>query len=123
MKKVLLILLICVYAISTFGVSIKEFHCCGQLKSVGISYVTVHLNNGNRDCCETTHHFFKITTSHLVAKHVKKPVKPITDPILTLHPSGIALSIPQLFSYTSTTQSAPILYKAPIYTLHCVYRI
>ncbi|WP_074237707.1 hypothetical protein [Chitinophaga niabensis] len=123
MKKVLLILLICVYAISTFGVSIKEFHCCGQLKSVGISYITVLHNNANSDCCETTHHFYKITTSHLAAKHVKKPVKPVTDQTFSLYPSGITFTIPRLSSYTNTTRAYPVPFKAPIYTRHCVFRI
>jgi hypothetical protein len=123
LKKVLLILLICVYAISTFGVSIKESHCCGQLKSVGISYITVLHNNVNSDCCETTHHFYKLADSHRVAKHVKKPVKPATDPSLPLYPSRVTSTIPGLFSQTNITQAPLIAYKTPIYTLHCVYRI
>lgn len=121
-KKALLILLICAYAISTFGVSIKEFHCCGQIKYVGISYIAAHFDN-RKDCCETTHHFYKITDSHLVAKHITKSVKPFTDQTPPAHPLATILPISRLSGYANTTNAPPVAYKTPIYTLHCVYRI
>ena len=36
MKKAAVILLISIYTLSTFGFCLKEFYCCGKLKSITV---------------------------------------------------------------------------------------
>lgn len=73
MKKVLLSLLICLYGLSSFGISIREFYCCGKLKSVSFSFVQEAKEKGakcesdNGGCCKTQHKFFKVKDNHIAS--------------------------------------------------------
>ncbi|HEX4373046.1 MAG TPA: hypothetical protein VHZ50_07085 [Puia sp.] len=73
MKKVLLSLLVCIYALSSFGIGIREFYCCGKLKSVNFSFVQESKENGakcesdNGRCCKTQHKFFKVKDNHVAS--------------------------------------------------------
>ncbi|MEI7471728.1 MAG: hypothetical protein WCJ85_05680 [Chitinophagaceae bacterium] len=48
MKKGLLILVLCCYALASFGVSLNYFYCCGKLKSVSLTPTTK-----KQKCCKT----------------------------------------------------------------------
>ncbi len=37
MKKLAAISLICIYGLATMGFSLKEFYCCGKLKTISVT--------------------------------------------------------------------------------------
>jgi len=128
MKKAAIILLLSIYAISSFGISIKQFYCCGILKSTGIVFtqqeVKEKCNNGKSDCCKTQFKNLKVKDNHVAAGGLKEPVKHFTD----LH-----LFSPSFETITFATEPAeisnpchapPVLHHGvSIYILNCTYRI
>src|SRR5712671_2111887 len=79
MKKTALLLLICIYSLSTFGVSLKEFYCCGKLKSVALTLREYEKqkckSDDNSGCCKTKFQFYKINDKHFAADILSSPVK------------------------------------------------
>jgi hypothetical protein len=73
MKKIVLLLLLCIYTASTFGIGIREFYCCGKLASIHFSFIqeakekNAKGENDATNCCKTTHKFFKVKDSHKAA--------------------------------------------------------
>ncbi len=80
MKKLALILLIITYSMSTFGVSLKEFYCCGKLKSVSVSLVDTGKakcsKGGLEDgCCKLKFKTLKVKDNHFASVHPVLPLK------------------------------------------------
>lgn len=72
MKKVAFILLLCIYATATMGFSLKEFYCCGKLKSVTLTLTAAEKNNSTdtcskNNCCQNKFHFHKVKDNHVAA--------------------------------------------------------
>ena len=127
MKKASIILLLLVYGISSVGIDLKSFYCCGKLKSVSIDID--HLagkkcakEDGSGGCCKTTYHFYKVKDSHVTASSYTAALTYFTD-----------LAIPpyfqtELFASINTgkingNHAPPLISSPPIYILHCAYRI
>src|SRR5688572_10806484 len=101
MKKISLILLICIYSLSSFGVSFKEFYCCGKLKSISVSVLPDAKNNCNKDrtdegCCKTKYQYFKVEDKHLTVAVADVPSK-FSFEAVPFIPSFFVVSSP--FSY------------------------
>lgn len=128
MKKASIIVLLSIYTLSIFGISIKEFYCCGNLKTVTLSVASQEKDQGEMantksGCCETKYHFFKIKDSHLVKGASTLPAKTFTDfiPFIFIEPktkiiNGQPLAI-------NGSHAPPILSRVPIYISNCVFRI
>jgi len=72
MKKTAAILLLCIYSFATMGFSLKEFYCCGKLKSVSLTLAVNESNNFGKfnsksDCCKNKFHFQKVKDGHLAS--------------------------------------------------------
>lgn len=123
MKKTGIILLLCIYALSTFGVSINHFYCCGKLKSI---YLTLHEDNktecDKKGCCKTEHTFLKINDSHASADVVACPPLYFTTAYIN---NGFLYAAPLFTAVYSVHDSnaPPISQPVPYYKLHCLYRI
>lgn len=55
MKRILIIAILITYAISSFGVSINYFYCCGKLKTVSFTHDTKEKNcksKSGKGCCK-----------------------------------------------------------------------
>jgi hypothetical protein len=124
MKKIFLILLICAYALSTMGVGLKEFYCCGKLKS---KFITLTGNNKadctTEGCCKTKHQFLKLKDNHLASADIYLPTKHfVTLPLYT--PAYNILSFAQQAVHINGSH-APPLYddNLPLYLSNCVFRI
>lgn len=124
MKRILLILLICAYSLSTVGVGFKEFYCCGKLKAVLIT-----LDNSNKQgctkegCCKTRQQFLKLQDNHIASANVFLPA----NHLAVLHcytPAFNTTSFNQQSVQANHTH-APLLYDddLPIYLSNCVFRI
>jgi hypothetical protein len=129
MKKASLLILIVLYAVSSFGIGIRAFYCCGKLKSIQFSFVqeakdkTANGENKKGDCCKTTHHFFKVKDNHKAADNVYA----IAKPVIQLHEPGSIFNAPLYFtgqvavSYHS--HAPPIPAGVPLYVSNRVFLI
>ena len=129
MKKIALILLICVYAFSSFGVVIRQFYCCGKLKSTNITFVQQELKEkcGKGDakdgCCQNKFKSLKVKDKHIAADGISNPVKYFTD-LHLFTPSFEEMTLAnEPMDVANTSHAPPLHYGIPVYILHCVYRI
>ena len=128
MKKFALILLICMYTLSSFGVSVNQFYCCGKLKTTSLSFIHVVTEKcGNQKmmggCCKTTFKSLQVKDSHIAAIGIDKLAKIFTD--LPLFYAAINIT-PLNSSSVNTAYSGnapPLHYNLPIYILNCAYLI
>lgn len=126
MKKFTLLLLICLYTISSVGVGISQFYCCGKLKTTSLSFI--HANNikcgkGMQGCCKTTFKSLQVKDTHVAAAVITNPVKPFLDLLFSyadLSVSKVSVADKKL-AYADT--APPLHYNVPFYTLHCAYLI
>ncbi len=128
MKKLGLILLFCIYAAASFGVSIKQFYCCNQLKSTTISYAAVEesscgMSHKMKNCCKTKVKFIKSQVTHFAKTGLT------SMPSLELHTNTTSFySINQLVSYKGAiavpqSNPPPLQTSVPLYQFYCNYRI
>ncbi len=83
MKTVALIILISIYSTAVVGFSLREFYCCGKLKSVSVTFsqdAKQKCSKGNGSgCCGNKYQFFKVKDNHFASDDVNIPVKHFTD--------------------------------------------
>ncbi len=128
MKKIALILLISIYSISTLGIGIQHFYCCGKLKSTSISFVQVVKEKCNKDdamsdCCKTWFTSLKVKDSHVPADDINSPVKHFKDLHLFTASFKVKVSANEPMDVATAGHAPPLHNNIPIFTLHCVYRI
>ncbi len=128
MKKAALILLISIYSLCTLGIGIKQFYCCGKLKSTSISFVQYDnekcsKGNEKKGCCQTKFQSLTIKDSHFAADAVITPVKSFTE-LHLLTPLFNPASFTNNPAIVANTSHPPPLHQSvPVYILHCVYRL
>ncbi len=124
MKKVFIILLVCIYSFSTFGVGLKGFYCCGKLKSVNVKLVEEGKEKGNsKNCCKTKYQYFKVKDNHFATAELTVPVKYYTD-LVSFNPSYQYISfLPQQVDILNHSHAPPLYKGVPIYLSNCVFRI
>jgi hypothetical protein len=126
MKKVFLILLTVVYAISGFGICVKEFYCCGKLKTTTISFADAGVQkcsnaNNMKGCCKTKYHILKLNENHIPGDALTAPSVFFSD-----------VSLPALCDYTynktavtitvsNAVHAPPILDPVHIYIKNCCF--
>ena len=128
MKNTALLLLICIYSLSTFGVSLKEFYCCGKLKSVTLTlqeYENQKCNKGDdkSGCCKTKFQFYKVNDKHFAADILSSPVKHFTD--LGSFATYLQIIFPavQQAEIANSNHAPPLYNGVPAYISNCVFRI
>jgi hypothetical protein len=129
MKKASLLILIVIYAVSSFGIGIRAFYCCGKLKSVHVSFVQEAKEKlakgeaGAGNCCKTTHHFFKVKDNHKAADNIY----PISVPVTQLYDLGSIFNAPVYFTepvaVSNRSHAPPIAGSVPIYVSNRVFLI
>lgn len=129
MKKIALILLTVIYAVSTFAIGVKQFYCCGKLKSTDIAFV--QQESKDRDskvdvttgCCKTEFKSLKVKDSHVTADTINIPVKHFTDLQLFSPSFEVRMQASEPVFITNTSHAPPLHQGVPVYILYCVYRI
>ncbi len=128
MKKAATIFIICIYAMSFLGFSVKEFYCCGKLKSVTLSLGEKAAEKCNKDesknsCCKTKVQYLKVKNSYLAsaiainASNYFHYLVPFTE----LNATTIVASVQE---GEATRSHAPPLHPGiAVYISNCVYRI
>jgi hypothetical protein len=127
LKKVVLILMINIYAVSSFGIGIRQFFCCGRLKSTDITLIDHNKKkcdngNGSGGCCKTTYKIFKVKDAHYASGEINCPDKfflDIPQVAFVSEPARLPVSSKSI----ANSCHAPPSTEIPIYILHCVYRI
>ena len=128
MKKISLILMICIYSLSTLGLGVRQFYCCGKLKSTDITFVQESkgkcgMGTEKDGCCKFKFKSLKVKDSHVAADGIATPVKHFTDLHLYTPSFEIITLANQPMNVTNTSHAPPLCCGLPIYILNCVYRI
>lgn len=130
MKKLAIIFFVLLYVVSTSGLTINYFYCCGKLKE--ISFLSNHTNfnktcKGNKaipGCCDTKATFLKIKDDHSPSQEFKvTPSNYLTNLFGITHitiQSFFSLNESALYAYT---HAPPLERKHPIYLSVCNFRI
>ncbi len=127
-KKIFAILLLSIYSLSTLGLSLKSFYCCGNLKSVT---VTLSQNEHQKcskadntgDCCKTKYQLFKVKDNHFAADHISNPVKHFIELNLFTSSSQVINYPSQGIIIENKSNAPPLIYSVPNYIFNCVFRI
>lgn len=126
MKRTALLILTLLYTLSSFGMSVERFYCCGKL-----AHTTYAIgDNGNQEakakkadnCCKTVKTTFKVKDNHFSTKTVldfKNAVAVIVPVFFVPGPPEQAAS-PVLNVYDS---QAPPVYRTRLYLLYANFRI
>jgi hypothetical protein len=129
MKKLAIISLLCIYALATMGFSMKEFYCCGKLKSISLTIADdgkAKCKNGDSNtegCCKNNFQYFKVKDNHVSAAQVILPAQ---------FPAVLDTYFPAFHVITSCTQEAKVTYQShapplyigvPVYLSNCAFRI
>ncbi|MGG9963721.1 hypothetical protein [Ferruginibacter sp. SUN106] len=129
MKKITAIFLITIYSLTTLGIGIRQFYCCGKLKSTNITLVQeakekCSNSDGMKGCCKTQFKSLKVKDSHFAADGITAFVKHFSD----LHVATPLLEVkapanePVVVANASNAPP-PKLNGVPVYILNCTYRI
>jgi len=128
MKKAFAILLIMFYSLSSFGVTLKAFYCCGKLKSVSVVLSEQgkpqhNKTNCSNNCCKIQYKFFRSQDQHTT---------PVNADFNFYHSNGFHLPCTAFISPVYSVQGtssihsphAPPLYTGvPEYIANRVFRI
>lgn len=128
MKKITVILLLSIYSISTLGLSLKSFYCCGDLKSVTVSITQDEQqkcanDDGMSDCCKTKYQFFKVKDNHVAGDVISTPVLHFINLHLFLSSFQIINYPSQEIYIANLSNAPPLLHTVPDYIFNCVFRI
>ena len=128
MKKFTAILLLSLYSLSSLGLSLKSFYCCGKLKSVTVTITQdqqKQCSNGDEksDCCKTKFQIFKVKDNHVAGDIINAP----SLSFLYLHLFTSSYKVMD-YSYheillTNQSNAPPTLHAVPGYIFNCVFRI
>ena len=128
MKKVALILLICIYSLATMGFTFQQFYCCGKLREISLTIPKTQKSNcktcnHSKGCCDNKYQFFKVNDNHFISDNIKAPVKQFSDLLLyTPSFSDIIFSSHQIF-FCNKCNAPPVHYGVASYVYNCVFRI
>jgi|SRR5665647_938266 len=125
LKKISLILLISIYAISALGIGITGFYCCGKLQSLKITLnqnSTQNKDTKNR-CCQSKYQFFKIKDNHVAADHINSPVKLFTEAnLFTASYQPVLYSFHKII-FTNFGNAPPLYNGVPRHISNCTFLI
>ncbi len=128
MKRITVILLTLLYFVSTSGVAVSNFYCCGKLKE---TYIFIHHDYGKNckgskksGCCDTKTVYFKVKDNHSPSTEVKVNTP---DSQKLIHAAILSLfTLQNLDSETISfayLHAPPLISKQPVYLAVCNFRI
>jgi len=124
LKKLVVIFLLTVYALSSSGMTLQFHYCCGKLKSIQLTPVTekqcgMKHSMFSKPCCSDKQVEFKLKGDQKSeqAKFVFFILAPLEKPeaSFNLQPTVSKAIIPEIF--------APPPLTNPLYIFYCTYRI
>jgi hypothetical protein len=129
MKKILSILLITIYSMATFGMSVKQLYCCGNLKSISIAINIADKEKSEKQakdngCCKTKYQSFKVKDNHIASGGIALTEKQFIH-IFNYSPAFVSIVFSHPTSDSSNGIHGPPLLRdgTPLYIFNCVFRI
>jgi len=128
LKKLALISLILVYSLATVGVGLRQFYCCGELRSTTLALIqkaSLQCSEGAEKggCCANKFQFLKVKDKHIQSDEISSPVKQATQPD-TYFISSPDLSFPgPSIVIAFRSHAPPVITGLPVYIYNCVFRI
>jgi hypothetical protein len=120
MKKLSLILLILIYTSATFGMVVKEFYCCGKLKSVSLLFSNESKQKAEKKtietgCCKTKYFSSKVKDNHVQVDAIALNANHFVQLDIHLSYKPISFVNPQV-NVTSGINDPPLLHSdTPVY--------
>ncbi len=109
------------------GFSLRQFYCCGKLKSVTLSFALgtkEKCGKGDGDgCCKNKHQFFKVKDKHISPDKVSNPFNYITDLYFYNPSSPITTFSVQETALAYSSHAPPSHTDVPLYIYNCFFRI
>ena len=126
MRKILSILLLLLYTAASFGLSVRQFYCCGQLRSVSFN-LQQGVNNNKDGCCKNQFNNLKVKDTHILSAQSGSSAKYFTNLFL---PNNLVVSylgqVPAIHEHIAVANPAnapPLHGDVPVYIFNCTYRI
>lgn len=127
MKKTLSILLLLLYTTASFGLSVKQFYCCGELRSVSFSLKQDINGESSKDrCCKNQFNNFKVKDIHILSVRSGNAVKYFTNllpPNFIIFYKGHIPAVIELRSIVNIINAQSLYTGIPTYIINCTYRI
>jgi hypothetical protein len=125
MKKAAFILLLTIYGVSSFGISLKQFYCCGKLEATHIAFTpNDKQKTAEKGCCQTIYQFLKVSDTHGAATDIISPERDFM--LLDLFTSvyqGTEIPGCQISGRANGSNAPPLHYGVAIFIFNCVYRL
>lgn len=130
MKKVVAILLLIIYTTASFGFSVKQFYCCGKLKSISFAVsrdAKEKCSKGNEKggCCQNKYLTFKVKDNYVAADNVVNPAKHFAHLYVftPFYQSPDFSTFRQINTVLNPGNAPPLNYGVQVYILNCTYRM
>jgi ribosome-associated translation inhibitor RaiA len=128
MKKIAAIFLLTIYSLTTLGVGIRQFYCCGKLKSTNITLVQetkekCSNSDAMKGCCKTKFKSLKVKDNHIAGNCAVHFIKQFTDLNLPTTEFEIKVALNKPAVVANASHAPPLHRGVPIYILNCTYRI
>ena len=117
-----------IYSLSSFGIGVNQFYCCGKLKSTSITYTQGSKEkcgneNSKSDCCRNKYQFFKVKDNHVAADTISNPVKHFSNLHLFTPSFEVMPLANEPTDIANASHAPPILHCISVYILNCNFRI
>lgn len=128
MKKIAIVLLICVHTLSSFGVGVRQFYCCGKLKTTTISFIQETKEKCSKGdeksgCCKTKFKSLKLTDNQIAADTISNPTKHFTNLHLFTPSFEVTALGNELLDISNASHAPPANHGIPVYLFNCTFRI
>ena len=126
MKKILVLLLLMVYGLSSIGMTLHLHYCCGKLDKIQLSPVAgKHCGNGRqtlapKSCCDDKEISLKLKSDYNSEKQLGSDVRAQAVPVVQ--------AVSQIFTPVKLTKLLPEVFAPPPLqkdrvSFFCIYRI
>jgi len=127
MKKAAVIFLLTIYSLTTLGIGIRQFYCCGKLKSTNITLIQetkekCSNSDAMKGCCKTKFKSLKVKNNHITANSTVHFTKHFTDLDIPTPKFEIKAFVNEAVAVTNTSHAPPGK-NIPLYIFYCTYRI
>jgi hypothetical protein len=128
MKKIATIFLLTIYSFTTLGIGIRQFYCCGKLKSTNISLLQESKEkcskaDAMKGCCKTKFKTVKAKDNHVGGNSAAPIIKHFSDLDIPTPEFEVKVLINEPAVVANTSHAPPLHQGIPIYILNCTYRI
>jgi recombinational DNA repair protein (RecF pathway) len=128
MKRAFLLTMISVYLLSSVGIAINKFYCCGELKSITIAETSAAFADCKMPvkapgCCDKSSKTFKVKDQHLASGSVTLTASPIVSILNSLFQFDLVLPASVKESVAFNYHAPPDLSGKSLLILNCTYRI